>query len=98
MPPTTFCRSHTDIAKSSFDSCKPSAQQPALAQVSSQFRDESMPIYYGENKYMLRGTYDWNSEAPNWLQAMPQATRNLITHVEVCTHDIASAVCMVRYS
>ena len=46
---------------------------------------------------MLRGTYSWhnNSKAPAWLRVMSQSTRDLIRHIEVCTADLASAVCMM---
>ncbi|KAK5134958.1 hypothetical protein LTR08_005910 [Meristemomyces frigidus] len=72
-------------------------KQPAVTQVSQQLRREALPIFYGENKFVFRGSYSWqdNGKVPVWLRAMSQPTRDLIRHIEVCTADTANAVCMM---
>jgi len=44
---------------------------------------------------MIRGIYGWHMKAPAWLRVLPQPSRDMIKHIEICTHDITSAVCMM---
>ncbi|KAK3114192.1 hypothetical protein LTR53_007734 [Teratosphaeriaceae sp. CCFEE 6253] len=76
--------------------CSVSAhKQPALALVNRTLRSEILPIYYGENRFMIRGEYDWDTKAPAWLRCLQPSTRDLIKRVEISTRDLSSAVCMM---
>ncbi|TKA25685.1 hypothetical protein B0A50_05780 [Salinomyces thailandicus] len=71
------------------------SKQPALTMVSRAIREEALPLYYGKNKFMVRGTYDYRENAPVWLSALSQASRNMLQHVEINTHDINSTIAMM---
>ncbi|KAK0891164.1 hypothetical protein LTR91_000731 [Friedmanniomyces endolithicus] len=72
-----------------------SSRQPALALVTHQIRAEVLPIYYGENHFMLREAVEWRTSAPIFLRALTPASRNLIKHVEISTTDMTSTICMM---
>ncbi|KAK1816694.1 hypothetical protein LTR12_008947 [Friedmanniomyces endolithicus] len=72
-----------------------SSRQPALALATHQIRAEVLPIYYGENHFMLREAVDWRTSAPIFLRALTPASRNLIKHVEISTTDMTSTICMM---
>ena len=74
--------------------CKP-AQQPVILRVCSTIRKEALPIYYRENRFMIRGCFDRISASPSWLKVLPQSTRDMITHVEISTKDFSNAVVMM---
>lgn len=85
---------HTDPVTSFCAQGIPSTQ-PAITKASHKLRNEGLPIFYGENRFMVRGTYKWKEKAPAWLRVLPQASRDMIKHVEIETHHIASVVCMM---
>ncbi|TKA75771.1 hypothetical protein B0A55_04323 [Friedmanniomyces simplex] len=72
-----------------------SSKQPALALVTRQIRAEVLPIYYGENRFIVREEVDWRTSAPIFLRALTPSSRNLIKHVEISTNDLTSAICMM---
>ncbi|KAK4891652.1 hypothetical protein LTR27_009823 [Elasticomyces elasticus] len=71
------------------------SKQPVLSKVTRQIRAEVLPLFYGENHFVLRGEYDWKLTAPAFLRALSQNSRTLVKHVEILTKDITSAVCMM---
>lgn len=71
------------------------SKQPAIARVNRKLRTEVLPVFYGENRFTIRGVYDWDKKAPAWLRALSQPSRNMIKHVKISTADITSAVCMM---
>ncbi|KAK0959995.1 hypothetical protein LTS16_011875 [Friedmanniomyces endolithicus] len=72
-----------------------SSRQPALALVTHQIRSEVLPIYYGENRFMVLEEVDWRISAPIFLRALTPSSRNLIKHVEISTTDMTSTMCMM---
>ncbi|KAK5722530.1 hypothetical protein LTR15_005761 [Elasticomyces elasticus] len=71
------------------------SKQPVLSKVTRQIRAEVLPLFYGENHFVLRGDYDWKLTAPAFLRALSQNSRTLVKHVEISTKDITSAICMM---
>ncbi|KAK6409285.1 hypothetical protein LTR81_016385 [Elasticomyces elasticus] len=71
------------------------SKQPPLSKVTRQIRAEVLPLFYGENHFIIRGEYDWKLTTPIFLRALSQNSRTLVKHVEISTKDITSAVCMM---
>ncbi|KAI7317496.1 hypothetical protein KC315_g10376 [Hortaea werneckii] len=69
--------------------------QPPLTMTSRQFRSEALSVYYKENRFLLKGTYDYRDQAPAWLAALSQSSRNMLRHVEINTHDVIGAIAMM---
>ncbi|RMZ10413.1 hypothetical protein D0862_03286 [Hortaea werneckii] len=69
--------------------------QPPLTMTSRQFRREALSVYYQENRFLLKGTYDYRDQAPAWLFTLPQSSRNMLRHVEINTHDVIGAIAMM---
>ncbi|KAI6825522.1 hypothetical protein KC340_g9171 [Hortaea werneckii] len=69
--------------------------QPPLTMTNRQFRAEALSVFYKENRFLLKGTYDYRDQAPTWLTAMPQSSRNMLCHVEINTHDVIGAIAMM---
>ncbi|KAI7279228.1 hypothetical protein KC345_g5474 [Hortaea werneckii] len=69
--------------------------QPPLTMTNRQFRSEALSVYYKENRFLLKGTYDYRDHAPAWLATLPQSSRNMLRHVEINTHDVIGAIAMM---
>ncbi|KAI7207081.1 hypothetical protein D0864_15885 [Hortaea werneckii] len=69
--------------------------QPPLTMTNRQFRSEALSIYYKENRFLLKGTYDYRDQAPAWLATLSQSSRNMLRHVEINTHDVIGAIAMM---
>lgn len=66
--------------------------QPALTRVSHQIRRETLPIYYRENNFMVRGIYDGVFQAPLWLLVMPQLTLDMIHRVSISSMNVRNTL------
>ncbi|KAK5702338.1 hypothetical protein LTR17_022412 [Elasticomyces elasticus] len=71
------------------------SKQPVLSKVTRQIRAEVLPLFYGENHFVLRGSYDWRHTTPAFLRGLSQNSCALVKHVEISTKDITSAICMM---
>ncbi|KAI7195307.1 hypothetical protein KC363_g1618 [Hortaea werneckii] len=69
--------------------------QPPLSMTNRQFRSEALSVYYKENRFLLKGTYDYRDQLPAWLAALSQSSRNMLRHVEINTHDVIGAIAMM---
>ncbi|RMY74965.1 hypothetical protein D0863_02894 [Hortaea werneckii] len=69
--------------------------QPPLTMTNRQFRSEALSVYYKENRFLLKGTYDYRDQAPAWLATLSQSSRNMLRHVEINTHDVIGAIAMM---